>query len=101
MLADGIYIIRHYFSRKARCESPQYGQWGGPPNGRLPAKPSPAKDLASAPRGQVQLAAVVKSKVPALGLGGLGKGLKPAGTAPPAGGKDSAAPLGSGSGPGR
>lgn len=97
VLTDGRYLIRHYWGGKRRCDSPQYGQWGGPPNGRQPARPSPAKDLASAPRGQVQLAAMVKSKVPALGLPGLGKRGKPVGSAPPLAGKDGAAP---GSGPG-
>lgn len=94
---DWADLIRHYWGRKAHCDSPQYGQWGGPPGSRQPGRPAPAKDLASTPRGQVQLSAVVKSKVPALGLVGLIKGAKPGKpAASPAPGESGAAPTGAG-----
>ena len=66
------YIIRHYWGRKARCDSPQFNQWGGPPSGR-PPRPVAARDLANVARGQVELPTVVKTKVPLIGLNGLVK----------------------------
>ena len=71
------YIIRHYWGRKASCDQPDYSMWGGPPGGRAP-RPVAARDLASQPRGQVELATVVKTKVPPLGLNGLVKKPAPA-----------------------
>ncbi|HRI48732.1 MAG TPA: DUF2330 domain-containing protein [Pseudomonadota bacterium] len=78
------YIIRHYWGRKAKCEKPEYNVWGGPPNGRAP-RPQAAGDLASAPRGQLALATVVKTKVPPIGLNGLvkSKDAAPAAPVPP------------------
>lgn len=66
------YIVRHYWGRKAKCDAPEYNTWGGPPEGRMP-RPVAARDLANVARGQVELATVVKSKVPPLGLNGLVK----------------------------
>jgi hypothetical protein len=64
------YIIRHYWSKKIACDSPQRGIWGGPPDGREENfKPRPARDLASAARGQVKLEEVVRGNVPELGVG--------------------------------
>jgi hypothetical protein len=66
---QGRYIIRHYWSGKVACDHPQYGRWGGPPNGNQP-QPQAAKDLALAPRGKVTLRGVVRSPVPSLGIPG-------------------------------
>jgi hypothetical protein len=68
------YIIRHYWGKKVTCDSPQRGMWGGPPDGREENfRPRPAKDLASAARGEIKLGEVVKPAVPELGLPGLVK----------------------------
>jgi len=70
---QGRYILRNYWTGGVKCRGGQRGVWGGPPGrrGGHGPKTSPAQDLANAARGQVQLAQVVKSKVPALGLPGL------------------------------
>ena len=62
------YIIRHYWKGKVACKSPQWGMWGGPPDGS--PEMVAARDLQSAPRGRVKLREVVKTQVPALGLPG-------------------------------
>jgi hypothetical protein len=67
---QGRYILRHYWTGKVQCQSPQYGQWGGPPGGGAPPPPAPAKGLALAPRGKVPLRGAVRSPVPLLGLPG-------------------------------
>ncbi len=66
---QGRYIIRHYWSGPIKCDHPQYGRWGGPPNGESSA-PTAAKGLANAPRGQLQLPQVVRSPVPLLNIAG-------------------------------
>jgi hypothetical protein len=70
------YIIRHYWGKKAKCDDPDYSSWGGPPSGRSP-RPVAARDLANVARGQVELATVVKTKVPPIGLTGLKKAPAP------------------------
>jgi hypothetical protein len=75
------YIIRHYWGKKVTCDNPERNVWGGPPNGRSP-RPQAARDLANVARGQLELATVVKTKVPPMGLNGLVK--KPTAPAPPA-----------------
>jgi hypothetical protein len=67
---QGRYIIRHYWAGKTRCQSPQYGQWGGPPGHGEPPRPAAAKGLALAPRGTVTLRSAVRTPVPLLGLPG-------------------------------
>ncbi len=68
------YIVRHYWSKKLTCDQPQRGVWGGPPDGREENfRPTAARDLASAARGQVKLDEVVKTAVPELGLAGAHK----------------------------
>jgi hypothetical protein len=67
---QGRYIIRHYWSGAVQCKTPQYGQWGGPPNGDQKPAPVAAKGLALAPRGKVVLRSSVRSPVPSLGLPG-------------------------------
>jgi hypothetical protein len=66
---QGRYIIRHYWTGPVKCKDPRYGRWGGPPGGGT-APAEAATSIAAAPRGEVKLADVVRSKVPALGLPG-------------------------------
>ena len=66
---QGRYIIRHYWTGPVRCEHPNYDEWGGPPDGSEP-KPTAAKGLAMAPRGQIDLKKSVQSPVPTLGIAG-------------------------------
>jgi hypothetical protein len=65
------YIIRHYWTKPLTCKDPQLGVWGGPVDAPDSAAPvSPAKCLATAPRGTVSLGKEVRSPVPLLGLEG-------------------------------
>jgi len=65
------YIIRHYWTGKVQCDSPQWGMWGdNPRNPRRREKPSAATGLANAARGKVVLADVVQTPVPSLGITG-------------------------------
>jgi hypothetical protein len=57
------YVIRHKWPGAVACQTPRFGAWGGPPDGRMPA-PVPALDLAFTPR-EADLAALVKSPLPA------------------------------------
>ena len=66
---QGRYIIRHYWEGKVSCENPNWGRWGGPPQGGK--KLQMAGDLANAPRGAVKLKQVVRSKLDALDLPGI------------------------------
>jgi hypothetical protein len=61
------YAIRHPWTGPIRCERPGFGRWGGPPDHAGEPVVQPALDLATAPRGGVQLASVVSSDVPELG----------------------------------
>ncbi len=59
------YAIRHPWTGPVECENPRRGIWGGPPEGvNASAQPKPALELAAAPRGQLQLAAMVAQDVP-------------------------------------
>ncbi len=63
------YIIRHYWTKPLACTDPRLGIWGGPVDAPGSAAPvSPAKGLATAPRGTISLAKEVHSPVPLLGL---------------------------------
>jgi hypothetical protein len=53
------YAIRHWWTGAIRCQNPQRGVWGGPPDGRYQA-PIAASKVAFAPRGKMQLASVIK-----------------------------------------
>jgi hypothetical protein len=65
------YIIRHYWEKPVACKDPRYDQWGGPPGVPLGQnKATPAKGLATAPRGTVVLRDEVRSPVPLLGIAG-------------------------------
>ncbi len=78
---QGRYIIRHYWPGAVSCSAPQYGVWGGPPNGGEGGQAKAAQDLANAPRGKILLKEVVNSPLPTLGIAGkpraLRKGEKP------------------------
>jgi hypothetical protein len=63
---QGRYAILHRWEGKITCQAPVRGRWGGPPNGNQQIQP--AQDLASAPRGKVQLANLVREDVPELKL---------------------------------
>jgi hypothetical protein len=56
------YVIRHRWAGAVTCANPQFGVWGGPPDGRG-AGPVPALDLAFAPR-DADLGSLVKSGLP-------------------------------------
>ena len=67
---QGRYAIRHEWTGPIECAEPRRGIWGGPPGG-MPSQPAAARNTAFAPRGGLQLAEVVRSSVPSLGLSGL------------------------------
>jgi len=63
------YAIRHPWTGPVACMEPHFGVWGGPPGGtHAEPRTRAAAKLAYAPRGQVQLASVVRTDVPELGL---------------------------------
>jgi MYXO-CTERM domain-containing protein len=66
------YAIRHPWTGPLACTNPVRGVWGGPPSGTGivgDTQPKPATKLAFAPRGNLQLAAFVKTDdVPELAL---------------------------------
>jgi len=68
------YAIRHRWTGAVACDHPMRGRWGGPPSdpsgvgGGMPPGPVAARDLAFAPRGKMQLAAVVAQDVPEIGV---------------------------------
>ncbi len=64
---QGRYVILHPWTGAAACEAPQRGRWGGPPSQQI-AAPIAATNTAFAPRGQTELAALVASDVPAIGV---------------------------------
>jgi MYXO-CTERM domain-containing protein len=65
---QGRYAIRHEWTGPISCMNPHRGVWGGPPRGAEQASsdPTPALDLAFAPRGQVKLAEAVTRDIPEL-----------------------------------
>ncbi len=63
---QGRYAIRHKWTGAMRCTDPVRNVWGGPPRGVTIPEAVPATQLAFAPRGQVDLAQVVKRDVPQL-----------------------------------
>jgi hypothetical protein len=66
---QGRYAIRHPWTGPVTCASPKRGRWGGPPAGQAGGRgATPARDLAFAPRGGVQLASLVKHDVPEIRL---------------------------------
>jgi MYXO-CTERM domain-containing protein len=71
---QGRYAIRHMWTGPIRCEHPVRKIWGGPPPevaqqaGFQHAGTKPAVGLAFAPRGEIQLAQVVRRNIPELGI---------------------------------
>ena len=63
------YAIRHPWNGPMACAQPKRGVWGGPPHGESgDTRPTPARDVAFAPRGGVKLASFLRQDVPELGL---------------------------------
>jgi hypothetical protein len=65
---QGRYIIRHPWTGPIECSDPQRGVWGGPPLGMRGAEPRAASDLGQVSRGGIQLASLLRSDVPDLGV---------------------------------
>ena len=76
---QGRYAIRHEWTGAISCASPVRGIWGGPPDGsqQVATGPLAATDLGFVKRGAIELAQVVRSDVPEIGL------VAGAATAPP------------------
>ncbi len=93
------YVIRHRWTGPILCDHPERDRWGGPwpadgGAGTSPAqKPTPAKNLAYARRGNMQLASFVRSDVP-----GVAGGQPPTDLAPAPSASGSATPTQSASG---
>ncbi|HWN81555.1 MAG TPA: hypothetical protein VNM87_05640, partial [Candidatus Udaeobacter sp.] len=62
------YAIRHSWTGPMECANPVRGVWGGPPSGQGTSQPRPALDLAFVPRGQTQLAQIVRQDIPEIGV---------------------------------
>ena len=62
---QGRYIIRHPWEGSMLCVNPIRGRWGGPPGGGG-KRVDPAEDTAFAPRGELELAPVVRTDIPEL-----------------------------------
>jgi len=90
---QGRYAIRHPWTGPIRCEHPRRKIWGGPPPevaqqaGFQYTGVKPAVGLAFAPRGEIQLAQVVRRDIPEIGItaGAVA-------AAPPAGGSAASSP---------
>lgn len=76
---QGRYIIRHRWKGRISCTNPVRNRWGGPPGnenamwggggGRRGGPPAAAaRNLASAPRGNVKLSQIVREPIPELKL---------------------------------
>jgi MYXO-CTERM domain-containing protein len=85
---QGRYAIRHEWTGPIACEHPVRGRWGGPPPDKqqVASGPVAATDLAFVPRGQLELARVVRSDVPEIGV----KSAATPDKAPPASGQTAA-----------
>ena len=62
------YAIRHAWTGPIECSQPVRGVWGGPPSGTGTSQPRPALDLAFVPRGQTELASIVRQDIPEIGV---------------------------------
>jgi MYXO-CTERM domain-containing protein len=67
---QGRYVILHPWTGAVACESPRRGVWGGPPPSQQIAAPPTlaATNTAFVPRGKVELASLVATDVPAIGV---------------------------------
>ena len=73
------YAIRHWWTGAIKCQSPQRGVWGGPPDGAYHATIAAGK-TAFAPRGKLALASVINRDLWEIGY----RKQAPAPKAPPA-----------------
>jgi hypothetical protein len=62
------YAIRNGFRGRMICPKPIRGRWGGPPGGKAPPSATPAVNVAFAPRGGTDLAALLRQDVPDLDI---------------------------------
>ncbi len=66
------YAIRHAWTGPIACSDPVRGRWGGPPGQgemNLATGPvRPARDLAMAPRGNIELRSMLRTDAPEIGL---------------------------------
>lgn len=73
---QGRYIIRHPWEGEVSCDEPNHGRWGGPPPDKqrdgATSTPRAATNLGSQARGGIQLTALLKQPIPALGLTEVG-----------------------------
>ena len=103
---QGRYAIRHPWKGPIECQNPQRGVWGGPPSGHTGETGTKAvRDVAFAPRGKVELAALVKHDVPEIHLNAQHKAVElpgnvPAGSGAPAAGGSGCGACRVGEGPG-
>jgi len=63
---QGRYVILHPWTGAVACSDPHRGRWGGPPGNQIATQA--ATNLAFAPRGNVQLASLLKTDVPQIGV---------------------------------
>jgi hypothetical protein len=59
---QGRYAVRHAWTGPIACANPHRGVWGGK------GPPTPARDLAFAPRGKIDLASILHTSVTELGI---------------------------------
>lgn len=77
---QGRYAIRHAWTGPVECANPRRGVWGGPPPGVSGSSaPTPALDLAFAPRGKAKLASFVAGDIPELKVSSSASDPQPAG----------------------
>ncbi len=84
---QGRYIIRHAWEGEVACDEPHRGRWGGPPPDKqrdgASSTPRAATNLGTQARGGIQLVALLKQPLPALGLTEVGPEPVPEPVAPP------------------
>ncbi|MFT5358963.1 MAG: hypothetical protein ACI9KE_006204 [Polyangiales bacterium] len=86
---QGRYAIRHEWTGPIACDEPVRGRWGGPPSGigdiaaNRTGRPEPARDLAYAPRGAMQLTSAVPAGIPELNIAATPVAPAPMNSAPP------------------
>jgi hypothetical protein len=77
------YAVRHWWTGKIECKSPQRGVWGGPTDGSDPSQVIGASKLAFAPRGRMQLGQVIGRDLWEINFKKEAAALKPSGFAQP------------------
>jgi MYXO-CTERM domain-containing protein len=65
---QGRYAIRHPWEGPIECDEPIRGVWGGPPEAVGTTTPRAATGTATAPRGRIDLASMLKQDIPAIGV---------------------------------